>query len=334
MSQSNVAQRAAASPEPVRWTATRVRRRPVIGVATLALVLLLLPLALDTSFHYHLAVLVGINASIAISLNLLMGYAGQISLGHAGFVALGAYGTAILGTRYEWPVLLAVVASALGAGLLAWLVGRPILRLKGYYLALGTLGLGLIIYLVISNEVWLTGGPDGMAAPLLEVFGIRLLEATQWYWPIAVIMLLVYWMSVNIADAPLGRALQALEGPEAVAASAGINVPRTKLLVFTLSATIAAFMGGLLALYGGFISPSLSDFMHSIELVLMVLLGGLGSMVGAIVGALVITLLPQVLASVEEYEILIYGAILVCVMLFMPRGLVPSVMSLWRRWKR
>jgi branched-chain amino acid transport system permease protein len=141
-----------------------------------------------SGFHYHLAVLVGINATIAISLNLLMGYAGQVSLGHAGFVALGAYGTAILSSRYGWPVPLALVSSAAGAALIAYVVGRPILRLKGYYLALGTLGLGMIIYLAISNEVWLTGGPDGMAVPVLELFGVRLTRPADRYWLVAVIL--------------------------------------------------------------------------------------------------------------------------------------------------
>ncbi len=161
--------------EHQRLTAGNIFRWPITNVAVLAVFLVCLPLVLKSGFHYHLAVLVGINATIAISLNLLMGYAGQVSLGHAGFVALGAYGTAILSSRYGWPVPLALLSSATGAGLIAFLVGGPILRLKGYYLALGTLGLGMIIYLVISNEVWLTGGPDGMAAPVLELFGVRLM---------------------------------------------------------------------------------------------------------------------------------------------------------------
>ncbi|WP_162841246.1 MULTISPECIES: branched-chain amino acid ABC transporter permease [Marinobacter] len=320
--------------EHQRRTAGHFWQRPITNVAVLALLLACLPLALTSGFHYHLAVLVGINATIAISLNLLMGYAGQVSLGHAGFVALGAYGTAILSSRYGWPVPLALVSSAAGAALIAFVVGRPILRLKGYYLALGTLGLGMIIYLVISNEVWLTGGPDGMPVPVLELFGGRLTGPADWYWLIAVMLLLVFWLSTNLIHAPLGRALRALEGPEAVAGSVGIDVPRSKLLVFTLSAAIAALMGGFLALYAGFISPSLADFLHSIELALMVLVGGLGSVVGSIIGAALITLLPQVLTVVEEYETLVYGLILIGVMMFMPRGLLSSIIDLWRRIKR
>lgn len=319
--------------EAARRTTTDFRQRSIISVAVLAVLLACLPLVLQSNFHYHLAVMVGINATIAISLTLLMG-AGQISLGHAGFVALGAYGTAILSSRYGWPVPLALVISVAGAGMLAFTVGRPILRLQGYFLALATLGLGMIIYLLISNEVWLTGGPDGMAVPVPELFGFRLIEPTHWYWLVAVVLLLVFWLSINLIQAPLGRALRALEGPEAVAASVGIDVSWTKLLVFTLSAVLAALMGGLSALYAGFVSPSMADFVHSIQLVLMVLLGGLGSVPGAIIGAVVITLLPQLLTVVEEYETLVYGLILIGVMLFMPRGLQPTLVSLWRRIKR
>lgn len=309
-------------------------RRPVVNVAVLAIFLALLPLALKSGFHYHVAVMICINATIAISLNFLMGYAGQISLGHAGFVALGAYGTAILSSRYGWPVPLALLGSAVGAALIAFIVGRPILRLKGYYLALATLALSMIIYLVISNEVWLTGGPEGMAVPGLELFDVTLTDPAHWYWLVAVLLLLVFWLSTNLINSPLGRALRALEGPEAVAGSVGINVPWSKLLVFTLSALVAALMGGFLALYAGFISPSLADFMHSIELVLMVLVGGLGSVMGAIIGAALITLLPQVLTVVEEYETLVFGLILIGVMMFMPRGLQPSLVNMWRRIKR
>jgi len=173
-----------------------------------------------------------------------------------------------------------------------------------------------------------------MPVPVLELFGGRLTGPADWYWLIAVMLLLVFWLSTNLIHAPLGRALRALEGPEAVAGSVGIDVPRSKLLVFTLSAAIAALMGGFLALYAGFISPSLADFLHSIELALMVLVGGLGSVVGSIIGAALITLLPQVLTVVEEYETLVYGLILIGVMMFMPRGLQSSIIDLWRRIKR
>lgn len=303
-------------------------------VLALGLAITLLPFVVDSAYHMHMAVMIGINAVIAISLNLLVGYAGQISLGHAGFMAIGAYGTAILSSRYGWPPMLALVVSALGAGLLAFLVGRPILRLKGYYLAMATLGLGMIIYLVISNEVWLTGGPDGMSLSILSVFGVEFGSAREWYWVVGAILLLTYWMARNLVDAPIGRALRALEGPDALSASVGIDISWNKVRIFAVSAALTSFMGGIGALYSGFITPRSADFMQSIELVLMVILGGMGSVFGAVVGAGIVTMLPQVLSSLEHYESLVYGLILILVMVFMPKGLVPTTTYLIRKFRR
>lgn len=301
------------------------------GVLVLAAILLLLPWLLRSGFQYHMAVMIGIHAVIAIGLNLLVGYAGQISLGHAGFMAIGAYGTAILSSRFGWPPLLGVVVSAAAAGLLAFAVGRPILRLKGYYLAMATLGLGMIIYLLISNEVWLTGGPDGLSLPMLSLFGQDVDSPKVWYGIVAVLLLVAYWMAGNLVNSPLGRALRSLEGPEALSAAAGVDVSASKVRIFTVSAVVTAFMGGIGALYAGFISPKSADFMQSIELVLMVILGGMGSIPGAVAGAAIVTLLPQVLTAVEHYEPLIYGLILILVMVLMPKGLVPTLAHRLRR---
>lgn len=306
----------------------------IAPIAVLGAVIALAPFVAGSEYQLHMAVMMGINAVIAIGLNLLVGHAGQISLGHAGFMAIGAYGTAVLSARYGWPPLLGLAASSAAAGLLAFLVGRPILRLKGYYLAMATLGLGMIIYLVISNEVWLTGGPDGLSVPILTVFGSEIDSAAKWYWIVGAILLLVYWMACNLVDAPVGRALRALEGPDALAASAGIDISWNKVRIFTLSATLTAAMGGTWALYSGFITPRSADFMHSIELILMVILGGMGSVAGAVVGAAIMTMLPQVLTSLEHYESLVYGLVLILVMVFMPRGLVPTLAGFAARRRR
>lgn len=321
-----------ATPPALKLKADSLRRLgPVVA---LGLAIALVPLIAGSAYHMHMAVMIGIHAVIAISLNLLVGYAGQISLGHAGFMAIGAYGTAILSARYGWPPLLGLGVSSIAAGLLAFAVGRPILRLKGYYLAMATLGLGMIIYLVISNEVWLTGGPDGMSLSVLTVFGIELDSAGKWYWIVGAILLLTYWMARNLVDAPIGRALRALEGPDALAASAGIDISWNKVRIFAVSAALTALMGGVGALYSGFITPKSADFMQSIELILMVILGGMGSVFGAVVGAGIVTMLPQVLTSLEHYESLVYGVILILVMVFMPKGLVPTTAHLIRKFRR
>jgi branched-chain amino acid transport system permease protein len=154
-------------------------------LAVLALALAAAPFLTPNSYYLDIVIRMCINAVIVLSLNLLVGYAGQISLGHAGFVGLGAYASAILPSHFGWHPLLALVAGAAGTGLLALLVARPILRLKGHYLAMATLGLGIIINIVIRNEAAWTGGPDGMPVQAMELFGYELMRDSQWYWVVA-----------------------------------------------------------------------------------------------------------------------------------------------------
>ncbi|MEP7329222.1 MAG: branched-chain amino acid ABC transporter permease, partial [Betaproteobacteria bacterium] len=155
------------------------RRR---GILALAATIALLPSVLRNDYFYDVAILVALNAITCVGLNLLIGYAGQISLGHAGFFALGAYGTGILSARFDWPAWLSVPASVAAVALLAIVVGRPTLRLRGHYLAMATLGLGVIISIVLTTEDRLTGGPDGMAVPPLVFFGVAVQGERVWYW--------------------------------------------------------------------------------------------------------------------------------------------------------
>lgn len=295
------------------------------GLALLAAILLLLPLALPNSFYYDVAIRVALNAVIAIGLNLLIGYTGQISLGHAGFCGLGAYGSAILTARYGWPPVLALAASAAGVAALALAVARPVLRLKGHYLAMATLGLGIIIMIVLTNESAFTGGPDGMAVPPLSLFGHELTGEKSWYALCAVALLVMAWAALNLIDAPGGRALQAIHGSEIAALAVGVDVTAMKVRVFVLSAVIASVMGSLGAHYVGFVTPGVAGFLHSIELVTMVVLGGMASVFGSITGALVLTLLPQLLSALEGWETVAFGAVLMLCMIFLPRGLVPTL---------
>jgi branched-chain amino acid transport system permease protein len=295
------------------------------GLAALALVIALLPLALPNRYTYEVAILVGLNAIVCVGLNLLIGYAGQISLGHAGFFGLGAYGSAILTARYGWPSFAALAASTAAVAVLAWLVGRPILRLKGHYLAMATLGLGVIVSIVIATEDGFTGGPDGMAVPPLASFGFVFQGETLWYWLVGAALLVAVWLSLNLIDSPRGRALRALHGSEVAAELVGIDSARHKLSAFVISAVFAAVAGSLTAHYAGFITPSKVTFLHSIELVTMVVLGGMASTFGAVVGAAVLTTLPQLLTLLKEYEMVVFGAGLMLTMIFMPQGLVPTL---------
>ena len=304
------------------------------GLALLATVLLLLPLGMINNYWYEVAIQVGLNAIVCIGLNLLIGYAGQISLGHAGFFGLGAYGCAILATRYGVPPALSILLTTAGVALLALLVGRPILRLKGHYLAMATLGLGIIISIVIVTEDKFTGGPDGMSVPALSLFGLTLAGERMWYWVIAATLFIAAALTLNLIESPIGRALRALNGSEVGARVSGIDATRAKVGVFVLSAVFAAFAGSLMAYYSGFITPSKASFFHSIELVAMVVFGGMSSTFGAIIGATALTLLPQLLTVLKEYEIVVFGGVMVVTMIFFPKGFLPSLMLLIARKRK
>jgi len=290
------------------------------GLAALALVIAALPLALANNYAYEVAILVGLNAIVCVGLNLLIGYAGQISLGHAGFVGLGAYGSAILAARYGWPPLVSLPVAVAAAGLIAWAIGRPLLRLQSHALAMATLGFGVIVSIVLSTEDRVTGGPDGMAVPPLLVQGER-----AWYWIVAITLVGAVWLAQNLIDSPRGRALRALHGSEVAAGALGIDAGAHKLSAFVISALFAAAAGALSAHYAGFITPGKASFLHSIELVTMVVFGGMASIFGAVVGAAVLTTLPQLLTVFKEYEMVLLGAVMMLTMIFMPRGLVPTL---------
>jgi len=298
------------------------------GLAALAVVVAVGPALLPNSYFYDVAILAALNAIVCVGLNLLIGYAGQISLGHAGFFGLGAYGSAILASTFGGPPLAAIAAAVAAVAALAYLIGRPILRLRGHYLAMATLGFGIIVSLVVANEDRLTGGPDGLTVVPLAVFGLTLQGERAWYWIVGVLLVAAVWIALNLVDSPTGRALRALHGSEVGAEVAGVDAARHKVLVFAISAVFAAVAGSLNAHYAGFITPSKVSFLHSIELVTMVVFGGMASTFGAVLGAAVLTALPQLLTVFKDYEMVVLGAVMMGTMVFMPKGLVPTLAAL------
>lgn len=300
----------------------------------MAAVILLLPFTLKNNYWYDVAILIGINAIVCVGLNLLIGYAGQISLGHAGFFGLGAYGSAIFTAHYGWPPVAALVASTACVALLALLVGRPILRLEGHYLAMATLGMGIIISIVVVTEDRLTGGPDGMSVPAFTLFGLPLAGERTWYWIVAVVLLMAVWIALNLIESPAGRALRALHGSEIGARVSGIDATHAKVSVFVISAVFASIAGSMTAHYSSFITPGKVTFFHSIELVTMVVFGGMASTFGAVIGAATLTLLPQLLTVLKEYEMVMFGAVMIMTMVFLPRGFLPSLMQAIERKRK
>ena len=299
-------------------------------LVVLAVVAVTLQFVAGNGYFYDVAILVAFNAVVCVGLNLLIGYAGQVSLGHAAFFGLGGYGTALLASRYAWPSLVALGAAVVGVALLAFLVARPILRLRGHYLAMATLGLGIIVSMVLATEDRITGGPDGLQVPPLAIGTFAVGGEPLWYALAVGTLLLAVFVASNVVDSPAGRALRALHTSEVAAQVAGIDTARYKLFAFVLSAAFAALAGALSAFHAGFITPSSASFLRSIEFVTMVVFGGMASTAGAIVGAAVLTLLPQVLTSLRDYETIVFGALLMATMIFMPRGIVPTLAAVAR----
>ena len=300
----------------------QARLMPAIAVAALIVVL---PAFFPSAYYYRIGVLVFIFALAVVGLNLLMGFAGQVSLGHAGFLGIGAYSVAIGPVHLGAPSWLCLFGGALLSGIAAFLVGRPILKLKGHYLAVATLGLGLLLAIVLTNEARWTGGPDGMSVPRLVLFGWSVRGATTWYWIAGATFVAGFVLALNLLDSPTGRALQAIHDSEIAARVLGVDVARKKLAIFVISAVYASVAGSFLALFNGYITPDAAGFLRSIELVAMVVLGGMGSIVGSLVGAIVLVVLPQALTIFHDYEQVLLGLIVMVFMIFLRRGIVPSI---------
>ncbi|MFN3853573.1 MAG: branched-chain amino acid ABC transporter permease [Phreatobacter sp.] len=286
------------------------------------------PLFFPSGFYYRVGAIVWILSIAAIGLNLLMGYAGQVSLGHAGFIGIGAYAAAILPSRYGLHGLAAMLAGAIASALIAWVAGRPILRLRGHYLAVATLGFGILIAMVLTNEQWLTGGPDGMRVPRLVILDWPVRGSDTWYWIGGGLMLVAAWIALNLVDSPTGRALRAIHDSEVAARVVGVDVARYKLAVFVVSAVFASVAGSLLAFFDGHITPDAAGFLRSVELVTMVVVGGMGSIVGSVVGTLVIVVLPQTLTFLSDYKHIMVGAFIMIFMIFLRAGIVPTLLAL------
>jgi branched-chain amino acid transport system permease protein len=249
-------------------------------------------------------------------------------------LGIGAYSVAIGPVYFGVPSWLSLFAGAALSGLVAFLVGRPILRLKGHYLAVATLGFGLLVAIVLSNEAGWTGGPDGMTVPKLTLFSWSVRGSDAWYWIAGTTFVGGFVLALNLMESPTGRSLQAIHDSEIAARVLGIDVAHKKLTIFIISAVYASVAGSYLAMFNGHVTPEVAGFLRSIELVAMVVLGGMGSIVGSLVGAIVLVVLPQVLTVFHEYEQALLGLIVMVFMIFLRRGIVPSVAAILKGWRK
>jgi branched-chain amino acid transport system permease protein len=263
-----------------------------------------------------------------------MGYAGQISLGHAAFYGLGAYASGILSAHWGWSPWLALPAALLLSVAVAFLVGVPTLKLSGYYLGMGTLGFGMIFNVVFREWSSLTGGASGLVgiAPLF-LGSTALHTGSGYFFLVWLTTLACFGLCQRVVNSRLGRALRAIHDSERAAMAVGVDTSRLKLLIFVLSAGMAALGGFLYAHLVSFISPSSFDFLMSVRLVTMVAVGGMASIWGSLLGASLLTLLPEWLHVFADYEMVVYGLILTVIMIFLPQGLTRGIADLVGRWR-
>jgi branched-chain amino acid transport system permease protein len=317
-------------------------RTTIIGVAVLTVVILIVPFT-ATSGMMNIAVFSMIFALPAIGLSLLMGLAGQVSLGQAAFFAIGAYTHAILLQKFEMPGTVAAVGGVIAAMLAALLVGLPMLRLRGHYLALATLGLGFIVMIAVREWEFTgrTTGIYGFGRP--ELFGIPIDNNGLFFWFVAPFVLIGLVLALNLTRSRAGRALSAVNDSELAAESLGVNTYALRVKVFTLSAGFAGLGGVFYAYQVQIVSPQVAEFHVSVELLLMVVIGGLGSVWGAIAGAFIVELLSEGLrdlipaiipGATGEVQLIGYGLVLILVILLLPGGLYQAVRTAWAAIRR
>lgn len=289
-----------------------------LGISLLAFVILasLIHLGWLNAYHRISLITIMLNIIYASGLNLVLGVAGQFSLGHAGFIAIGAYASAIASTRLNLdPVPAWLVGLAIGiclAVFLALLVGIPTLRLKGDYLAIATLGISEVIRIVINNQQGLTNGPAGIS-------GIP--RVVDW-WLVYIVMVLCLALILNYTFSPAGRVTRALNQDEVAAEAMGVNITKYKVLAFVIAAATAAMGGALQANYLGIVTPSDYSFNRSIDILIIVVFGGMGSFSGTILAAIVLGLLNLALQDFGQLRMIIYALAMILIMIFRPSGLL------------
>ena len=311
-----------------------MKQRHLLYLAAVLVVAACLPLVFQ-GYGNRLANTALISAIAVIGLNFVFGYAGLISLAHAAFVGVAAYVVAILTTVHGWNPWLAALVAVAASCLAAFVTGCILLRLKGHYLALATLGLNVSFTIVVSNWIALTGGTNGISGiPPLRLAGISLDSEPSFYWFCLAIMTLLALLAARIRQSHAGRSLMAVRDDELASAMTGLPVTRVKVAAFTLGAAYAAVAGCLFAFHIRFVSPDDFNFSHSIVYLAMLVAGGEGSIIGAILGAVGVTLLPELLRGIGNAYLLVFGVLVLLILIVLPRGLISLVDPRTYRWLR
>lgn len=293
-----------------------VKYAVVLSIAIVAYIILnlLIFFGIINNYYGTVMIFIGINIILAVSLNLINGITGQLSLGHAGFMSVGAYASSILSIKLGIPFVIAILIGGIAAAIIGLLVGFPTLRLKGDYLAITTLGFGEIIRVVFQNVNYVGGARGLMGIPKNTNFTVVFIAS-----------FIVVLVIINIVNSTHGRALKSIREDEIAAQAMGINTVRYKIFAFSLAAFFAGIGGGLFAHYAMYINPSQFGFLKSMDYVIMVVMGGLGSITGSIIAAIVLTILPEFLRVINDYRMIIYALALILIMLYRPQGLMGNV---------
>ena len=309
-------------------------KRENLFLIILALLIILIPVLVKNKYYFTVMNVIGLNTIVVVGLNLLIGFAGQISLGHAAFYGMGAYLSAILTTTYHFPPWPTMVIAMLATGVVAYFVGYPSLKLRGHYLVMATLGFSIIVNIFMVELDKITGGPSGFPGiPSLSIGRLTFDNDYKNFYLIWTFAFLSILVSLNLVNSRVGRALKAIHGSEVAANTLGVDTDKYKTKVFVLSAIFASLAGSLYAHYLTFISPRSFDFYYSIQVVTMVIVGGMGSIWGAFLGAGLLTILSEILHVAEKYNIIAYGTLLTLVLVFLPEGFLVGLYSLYQKRK-
>ncbi|MFO8085443.1 MAG: branched-chain amino acid ABC transporter permease [Desulfobacterales bacterium] len=296
------------------------------------ILVVLIGLVVENYYYFQLITIIGINTLLALGLNMLLGYAGQISLGHAAFYGLGAYCTGILTVNYGLNPWLALPCAILLVIFIAVVVGFPTLKLTGYYLGMGTLGFGMIAHIIFREWSSLTGGASGfMGIPPLEMGPVSFFDPRNCFYLVWFTVLLSFILCKRLVNSRTGRALKAIHDSENAAKAVGINTRNLKLKIFVFSAALSALAGFFYAHMISFISPESFSFLVSVKIVTMVVIGGMASIWGSLLGASLLTMLPEWLHAFSDFEMVIYGLILMVVMIITPQGLTRGILDIYER---
>jgi branched-chain amino acid transport system permease protein len=315
---------------PLDPTAPRIGAARYVMLSAVA-ALIVLPWIESDKFVLHVLSLIAIASIVAMGLQVLLGYSGQLSIGQAAFYGIGAYTSALMTTKLGLPFPLALLGAGIAAAV-ASLLMVPITRLTGAYLAVATLGFSIIVYLFIKNEEWLTGGSYGfISIPRAALFGYVLRDPIYSYYLNVGVAAIVYLTFARIEGSRFGRAINAIRQDPDAARASGLRVTLLKSECFVIAAFVAGLAGSLYAHEVRYLAPNDFTFWKSIEILIMVVIGGVGSLAGAILGAAVVVGLPEFLRGIGDYRMLVFGAILIATMLFGEGGLAAICATLGRR---